>query len=120
MQAKARSIDFGNGHVNPILKVKRLDHEQLLDLFRTFRIGVNLNKLRQNDTNSEPLTDKQLASLVGMSIDQVQLLLQRSETAKGNIIYYNLPLVYRMALPYKNRGIAYTDLIQEGNCQIIF
>jgi RNA polymerase sigma factor (sigma-70 family) len=54
-------------------------------------------------------------ALVGQATDALELM----ERAKQTFISHNLKLVVRVARDYRNLGVPYTDLIQEGNLGLI-
>lgn len=61
------------------------------------------------------VTDSQLAESLGLSVRQMKVLLDRGESAKQTLVRANLRLVLHIARYYKNRGVAYHDLVQEGS-----
>lgn len=47
-------------------------------------------------------------------MDKLQLLMDKSETAKKILIRANIRLIFHIAKTYRNKGIPYSDLVQEG------
>jgi RNA polymerase nonessential primary-like sigma factor len=65
------------------------------------------------ELNRQPTT-RELATLLGQSEAEVELILHQGERAKQKMVTANLRLVVAIAKKYQNRNLEFLDLIQEG------
>ncbi|QFS52560.1 rpoS, RNA polymerase nonessential primary sigma factor [Nostoc sphaeroides CCNUC1] len=63
--------------------------------------------------NRQP-TARELATSLGQSEGEVELILYQGERAKQKMVTANLRLVVAIAKKYQNRNLEFLDLIQEG------
>ena len=61
------------------------------------------------------ITDTEFAKALGLSsVDHVDVLINRGRESKRALIKANMRLVFHICKYYKLRGVAYPDLVQEG------
>ncbi len=65
------------------------------------------------------ITFDDLAQFLMIPPYQIRLLLEKGEMAKKTLVGANMRLVLHIAKYYRNRGIAYPDLVQEGTFGLI-
>ena len=62
------------------------------------------------------VTDEELAKALGLASEEhVNILINRGRESKKLLIKANMRLVFHISKYYRYRGVAYPDLIQEGN-----
>ena len=67
------------------------------------------------------ITDIELSKVLGLSsADHVNYLINKGKESKRLLIKTNMRLVLHICSFYRNRGVAYPDLIQEGEKNILF
>ncbi len=102
------SADLVRAYLNGIGRTKLLTAEQEVDLSR--RIEAGLYAQQKLDTAAE-LDPELRADLV--------IIVAEGCTAKAHLLEANLRLVVSIAKRYTGRGMAFLDLIQEGNLGLI-
>jgi RNA polymerase sigma factor (sigma-70 family) len=90
-------------------------------LARYHQVGMHLQT--QKDTLSEELgrecTDKEIGDLLQMSEQDVDFLISRGRDAKDRIVRENMRLVFHIAKFYKDKGMSFPDLVQEGTAGLL-
>ena len=67
------------------------------------------------------ITDIELSKVLGLSsAEHVNYLINKGKESKRLLIKTNMRLVLHICSFYRNRGVAYPDLIQEGKINILF
>lgn len=113
-------------HNNHIIMQELVKHELLtiedeMELARQYKIGMQI--LAQTKQLQSTLDREATLEDVGASLEidaaQVLNLLRKMETAKKILVKTNMRLVFHIARYYKNRGVTYPDLVQEGTFGLI-
>jgi RNA polymerase primary sigma factor len=112
------SADSVRAYLKQIGKVALLNAEQEVDLAKRIEAGLYA---------AERLRRMEEARLAGKKTDQLSPQLRRDlmwivrdgERAKNHLLEANLRLVVSLAKRYTGRGMAFLDLIQEGNLGLI-
>jgi RNA polymerase primary sigma factor len=106
------SADSVRAYLKQIGKVALLNAEEEVDLAKRIEAGLYAaERLRQADEANEKLT-------VQMRRD-LRWIVRDGERAKNHLLEANLRLVVSLAKRYTGRGMAFLDLIQEGNLGLI-
>jgi len=102
------SADLVRAYLNTIGRTKLLTAEQEVELSKRIEAGLYADeKLTFGD-----LTDAGL-------IADLQFIVAEGRAAKAHVLEANLRLVVSIAKRYTGRGMAFLDLIQEGNLGLI-
>ena len=112
------SADSVRAYLKQIGKVALLNAEEEVDLAKRIEAGLYA---------AERLRRMEEARLAGKKTDQLSPQLRRDlmwivrdgERAKNHLLEANLRLVVSLAQRYTGRGMAFLDLIQEGNLGLI-
>jgi len=112
------SADSVRAYLKQIGKVALLNAEEEVDLAKRIEAGLYA---------AERLRRMEEARLAGKKTDQLSPQLRRDlmwivrdgERAKNHLLEANLRLVVSLAKRYTGRGMAFLDLIQEGNLGLI-
>ena len=119
----ARKIDVGQGEAPTNFGKELLNHELLtandeFQLSRQYKLGNQVKaqrKLMATKLERE-VTDEELAKALGLASEEhVNILINRGRESKKLLIKANMRLVFHISKYYRYRGVAYPDLIQEGN-----
>jgi len=106
------SADSVRAYLKQIGKVPLLNAEQEVELAKRIEAGLYAaERLRAADEGSETLGTPMTRDLLWISRD--------GERAKNHLLEANLRLVVSLAKRYTGRGMAFLDLIQEGNLGLI-
>jgi RNA polymerase primary sigma factor len=106
------SADSVRAYLKQIGKVALLNAEEEVDLAKRIEAGLYAaERLRQADEANEKL-------VLQMKRD-LRWIVRDGERAKNHLLEANLRLVVSLAKRYTGRGMAFLDLIQEGNLGLI-
>jgi RNA polymerase primary sigma factor len=106
------SADSVRAYLKQIGKVPLLNAEQEVDLAKRIEAGLYAaERLRMAEENGETLGSPMTRDLLWISRD--------GDRAKNHLLEANLRLVVSLAKRYTGRGMAFLDLIQEGNLGLI-
>ncbi|WP_268895987.1 RNA polymerase sigma factor [Goekera deserti] len=106
------STDSVRAYLKLIGRVKLLDAEQEVDLASRIEVGVyaahKLQQAAEDGTTFSPAVRRDLNWIV-----------RDGAAAKNHLLEANLRLVVSLAKRYTGRGMAFLDLIQEGNVGLV-
>ncbi len=106
------SADSVRAYLKQIGKVALLNAEEEVDLAKRIEAGLYAaERLRQADDDNEKLAVQLRRDL--------HWIVRDGERAKNHLLEANLRLVVSLAKRYTGRGMAFLDLIQEGNLGLI-
>jgi RNA polymerase primary sigma factor len=106
------SADSVRAYLKQIGKVALLNAEEEVDLAKRIEAGLYAaERLRQAEETSEKLAMQMKRDL--------RWIVRDGERAKNHLLEANLRLVVSLAKRYTGRGMAFLDLIQEGNLGLI-
>jgi RNA polymerase primary sigma factor len=106
------SADSVRAYLKQIGKVPLLNAEQEVELAKRIEAGLySAERLRAAEEGEEKLVRDMVRDLMWISRD--------GERAKNHLLEANLRLVVSLAKRYTGRGMAFLDLIQEGNLGLI-
>ncbi|WP_375502774.1 RNA polymerase sigma factor [uncultured Jatrophihabitans sp.] len=106
------SADSVRAYLKQIGKVALLNAEEEVDLAKRIEAGLyGAERLRQADEANEKLSTQMRRDL--------RWIVRDGERAKNHLLEANLRLVVSLAKRYTGRGMAFLDLIQEGNLGLI-
>jgi RNA polymerase primary sigma factor len=106
------SADSVRAYLKQIGKVALLNAEEEVDLAKRIEAGLyGAERLRQLEAAAEKLPLQQRRDL--------NWIVRDGERAKNHLLEANLRLVVSLAKRYTGRGMAFLDLIQEGNLGLI-
>jgi RNA polymerase primary sigma factor len=106
------STDLVRAYLKEIGRVALLNAEQEVELAKRIEAGLfGAEKLRQSDVGELKLTKTVRKDLEWLTAD--------GQRAKDHLLEANLRLVVSVAKRYTGRGMAFLDLIQEGNLGLI-
>jgi RNA polymerase primary sigma factor len=107
------STDLVRAYLKEIGKVALLNAEQEVELAKRIEAGLFASeKLRQADSGKGRKLSKQMRK-------DLEWLSGDGQRAKDHLLEANLRLVVSVAKRYTGRGMAFLDLIQEGNLGLI-
>ncbi|MFR9729264.1 RNA polymerase sigma factor [Saccharopolyspora sp. MS10] len=106
------SADSVRAYLKQIGKVALLNAEEEVELAKRIEAGLyGAERLRQAEEADEKLTFQMKRDL--------RWIVRDGERAKNHLLEANLRLVVSLAKRYTGRGMAFLDLIQEGNLGLI-
>ncbi len=106
------SADSVRAYLKQIGKVALLNAEEEVDLAKRIEAGLyGAERLRQAEEANEKLALQMRRDL--------RWIVRDGERAKNHLLEANLRLVVSLAKRYTGRGMAFLDLIQEGNLGLI-
>ena len=106
------SADSVRAYLKQIGKVALLNAEEEVDLAKRIEAGLyGAERLRQAEEASQKLSPQMRRDL--------RWIVRDGERAKNHLLEANLRLVVSLAKRYTGRGMAFLDLIQEGNLGLI-
>jgi len=106
------SADLVRAYLKEIGKVALLNAEQEVELAKRIEAGLfAAEKLRSADVDGTKVDKKLRTDLVALAND--------GKRAKDHLLEANLRLVVSVAKKYTGRGMAFLDLIQEGNLGLV-
>ncbi|HEU5265954.1 MAG TPA: RNA polymerase sigma factor [Jatrophihabitans sp.] len=106
------SADSVRAYLKQIGKVALLNAEEEVDLAKRIEAGLYAaERMRQADEAGEKLVLQMRRDL--------RWIIRDGERAKNHLLEANLRLVVSLAKRYTGRGMAFLDLIQEGNLGLI-
>ncbi|GAA4211440.1 RNA polymerase sigma factor [Actinocatenispora rupis] len=106
------SADSVRAYLKQIGKVPLLNAEQEVELAKRIEAGLYAaERLRENEDGIQEIATQMLRDLRWVNRD--------GERAKNHLLEANLRLVVSLAKRYTGRGMAFLDLIQEGNLGLI-
>jgi RNA polymerase primary sigma factor len=106
------SADSVRAYLKQIGKVALLNAEEEVDLAKRIEAGLYAaERLRQAEETNEKLAMQMKRDL--------RWIVRDGERAKNHLLEANLRLVVSLAKRYTGRGMAFLDLIQEGNLGLI-
>ncbi|MGI8768209.1 MAG: sigma-70 family RNA polymerase sigma factor, partial [Propionibacteriaceae bacterium] len=106
------SADLVRAYLNGIGKTKLLTAEQEVDLAKRIEAGLYAEDLMARAARKE-------ARLTPAKRRDLRLVAADGRSAKNHLLKANLRLVVSLAKRYTGRGMAFLDLIQEGNLGLI-
>jgi RNA polymerase primary sigma factor len=109
---RAASIDSVRAYLSQIGKVTLLTAEQEVELAKRIEVGLYAaHRLRRAEEMAEEIPSQLRRDL--------RCIVRDGERAKNHLVEGNLRLVVSVAKRYAGRGMAFQDLIQEGNIGLI-
>ncbi len=106
------SADSVRAYLKQIGKVALLNAEEEVDLAKRIEAGLyGAERLRQVEEENQKLSPQMRRDL--------NWIVRDGERAKNHLLEANLRLVVSLAKRYPGRGMAFLDLIQEGNLGLI-
>ncbi|HEV7825691.1 MAG TPA: RNA polymerase sigma factor [Mycobacteriales bacterium] len=106
------SADSVRAYLKQIGKVALLNAEEEVDLAKRIEAGLYASeRLRQIEESTQKLSPQMRRDL--------NWIVRDGERAKNHLLEANLRLVVSLAKRYTGRGMAFLDLIQEGNLGLI-
>jgi RNA polymerase primary sigma factor/RNA polymerase nonessential primary-like sigma factor len=111
------SSDLVRAYLNAIGRTRLLTAEQEVDLARKVEAGLMaehiLDQLAEGDSTST------VRGAVKADAAELAVIVAEGRAAKNHLLEANLRLVVSVAKRYTGRGMAFLDLIQEGNLGLI-
>ena len=106
-EERGASGDLVRAYLNGIGRTKLLTAEQEVDLAKRIEAGLYADELLLNERPDPALAE------------DLRVIVEEGKAAKDHLLEANLRLVVSIAKRYTGRGMAFLDLIQEGNLGLI-
>jgi RNA polymerase primary sigma factor/RNA polymerase nonessential primary-like sigma factor len=103
------TTDIVRAYLNGIGRTKLLTAEQEVALAKRIEAGLYAEELLSRDAPLPPT----------YRADELEIIVAEGRAAKNHLLEANLRLVVSLAKRYTGRGMAFLDLIQEGNLGLI-
>ena len=115
-------MDVGTGEGVTNFGRDLLNHELLsasdeFQLSRQFKLGLQVKAHRKVMAAKfeREISDEELSHALGLSSkEHVNVLIDRGKESKRALVKANMRLVFHISKYYRFRGVAYPDLVQEG------
>jgi DNA-directed RNA polymerase sigma subunit (sigma70/sigma32) len=119
----SRKIDVGIGEGMTNFPKDLLNHELLsardeLQLSRQYKLGLQVKAQRKVMATKlgRDATDEELAKSLGLTSEEhLNVIINRGKDSKKALVKANMRLVFHISKYYRFRGVAYPDLVQEGD-----
>jgi RNA polymerase primary sigma factor len=117
LQARAEaqlvaSTDTVRAYLRQIGRVALLSAEQEVDLAKRIEAGLYATELLRTDAGGDSPKDRE-------RVRDLKFVVRDGDRARLHLLEANLRLVVSLAKRYTGRGMAFLDLIQEGNLGLI-
>ena len=116
--APAGSADLVRTYLNTIGKVALLTAADEVDLSRRVEAGLYATEILAGRAADSPVA-KEIEAGDETLAAELRRLVAEGDAARNRLLEANLRLVVSIAKRYTNRGVAFLDLIQEGNLGLI-
>lgn len=105
-----------NSFARDLVKHSLLTANDEMGLSRQYKLSVHIEaqKKQMAESVDRPISDEELAAALEIPLAQVYMLLEKGAAAKKVLVRANMRLVFHIAKYFRNRGVAYPDLVQEG------
>ena len=121
----SRKMDVGTTGISNFGR-DLLNHELLsasdeFQLSRQFKLGLQVKEHRKVMAAKfeREISDEELSHALGLSSkEHVNILIDRGKESKRALVKANMRLVFHISKYYRFRGVAYPDLVQEGECLV--
>jgi RNA polymerase primary sigma factor/RNA polymerase nonessential primary-like sigma factor len=110
---RGTSADLVRAYLNGIGRTRLLTADQEVELAKRIEAGLYAEELLAREPGSNPNSEDP-----GVRAD-LQTIATEGRAAKNHLLEANLRLVVSIAKRYTGRGMAFLDLIQEGNLGLI-
>jgi RNA polymerase sigma factor (sigma-70 family) len=115
-QGRAAVAD-ANARIEKALHGSGLSPDLILEVYREFQKLVDAPKTRENTARRRALGLVRPAARVALT--RAERALEKRDESKRTFVAHNLKLVVKLARRYRNMGVPYLDLLQEGNLGLI-
>ena len=115
-QGRAAVAD-ANARIEKALHGSGLSPDLILEIYREFQKLVDAPKTRENTARRRALGLARPAARVALT--RAERALEKRDESKRTFVAHNLKLVVKLARRYRNMGVPYLDLLQEGNLGLI-
>jgi RNA polymerase primary sigma factor len=117
LQARAEaqlvaSTDTVRAYLRQIGRVALLSAEQEVDLAKRIEAGLYATEILRTDAGGDSPSDRE-------RVRDLKFVVRDGDRARLHLLEANLRLVVSLAKRYTGRGMAFLDLIQEGNLGLI-
>lgn len=104
-----------------MIKQDLLSADDETSLSRQYRLSVHIQAQTSlmSSERGRPISNSEVAEALGISSEQIPVLINKGEVARNTLVGANMRLVFHIAKYYRYRGVAYPDLVQEGTFGLI-